>query len=45
VQDNEFVDGYVDTFVDLSVTPYRFARQHISAFAPESTTLPIASDA
>ena len=39
------MDEFVDTFVDLSVTPYRFARQHISALAPESTTLPIASDA
>ena len=24
LQDNEFVDEYVDTFVDLSMTPYRF---------------------
>jgi len=25
VQDNEMVDEYVDTFVDLSATPYRYA--------------------
>lgn len=24
-QDNEMVDEYVDTFVDLSATPYRYA--------------------